>query len=265
MTTSRTRLRARLPRRALASRNEKKSDFTREQVKEPRQPSTSSCAKAAGGRGHEVQSRPRCRITARSAAASARASYTTTPKKPNSALRKVAKVRLTNGFEVISYIGGEGHTCRSTQVLVRGGRCEGSAGRALPHRAWFARPARRQGSQAVALEVRREASEEGLTLLASRAAGSTGHEVKARMAFRGAQPKRAPTGSKRREDLKCHVVAEVPKREILPDPVRFGRTLNSANVIMESGRGRRRAHHLRRARPVEKKSAGIRSKSSTSR
>ncbi len=35
--------------------------------------------------------------------------YTTTPKKPNSALRKVAKVRLTNGFEVISYIGGEGH------------------------------------------------------------------------------------------------------------------------------------------------------------
>ena len=42
--------------------------------------------------------------------------YTTTPKKPNSALRKVAKVRLTNGFEVISYIGGEGHN------LVRGGR-----------------------------------------------------------------------------------------------------------------------------------------------
>ncbi|WP_298789680.1 30S ribosomal protein S12, partial [uncultured Campylobacter sp.] len=35
--------------------------------------------------------------------------YTTTPKKPNSALRKVAKVRLTSGFEVISYIGGEGH------------------------------------------------------------------------------------------------------------------------------------------------------------
>ena len=35
--------------------------------------------------------------------------YTTTPKKPNSALRKVAKVRLTNGFEVIGYIGGEGH------------------------------------------------------------------------------------------------------------------------------------------------------------
>ena len=40
--------------------------------------------------------------------------YTTTPKKPNSALRKVAKVRLTNGFEVISYIGGEGHNLRNT-------------------------------------------------------------------------------------------------------------------------------------------------------
>ncbi len=40
--------------------------------------------------------------------------YTTTPKKPNSALRKVAKVRLTNGFEVIGYIPGEGTTFRST-------------------------------------------------------------------------------------------------------------------------------------------------------
>src|SRR6185436_8574654 len=49
--------------------------------------------------------------------------YTTTPKKPNSALRKVAKVRLTNGFEVISYIGGEGHNLQEhSNVLVRGGR-----------------------------------------------------------------------------------------------------------------------------------------------
>ena len=49
--------------------------------------------------------------------------YTTTPKKPNSALRKVAKVRLTNGFEVISYIGGEGHNLQQhSVVLVRGGR-----------------------------------------------------------------------------------------------------------------------------------------------
>ena len=49
--------------------------------------------------------------------------YTTTPKKPNSALRKVAKVRLTTGFEVISYIGGEGHNLQEHSiVLVRGGR-----------------------------------------------------------------------------------------------------------------------------------------------
>lgn len=49
--------------------------------------------------------------------------YTTTPKKPNSALRKVAKVRLTSGFEVISYIPGEGHNLQEHSiVLIRGGR-----------------------------------------------------------------------------------------------------------------------------------------------
>ncbi len=49
--------------------------------------------------------------------------YTTTPKKPNSALRKVAKVRLTNGYEVITYIGGEGHNLQEhSVVLIRGGR-----------------------------------------------------------------------------------------------------------------------------------------------
>ena len=49
--------------------------------------------------------------------------YTTTPKKPNSALRKVARVRLTNGFEVTSYIPGEGHSLQEhSVVLVRGGR-----------------------------------------------------------------------------------------------------------------------------------------------
>ena len=49
--------------------------------------------------------------------------YTTTPKKPNSALRKDAKVRLTSGYEVISYIGGEGHNLQEHSiVLVRGGR-----------------------------------------------------------------------------------------------------------------------------------------------
>lgn len=49
--------------------------------------------------------------------------YTTTPRKPNSALRKVARVRLTNGYEVTSYIGGEGHNLQEhSVVLVRGGR-----------------------------------------------------------------------------------------------------------------------------------------------
>ena len=49
--------------------------------------------------------------------------YTTTPKKPNSALRKVARVKLTNGFEVTSYIPGEGHNIQEhSVVLLRGGR-----------------------------------------------------------------------------------------------------------------------------------------------
>jgi small subunit ribosomal protein S12 len=49
--------------------------------------------------------------------------YTTTPKKPNSAMRKVARVRLTNAYEVTSYIGGEGHNLQEhSVVLIRGGR-----------------------------------------------------------------------------------------------------------------------------------------------
>ena len=49
--------------------------------------------------------------------------YTTTPKKPNSALRKVCRVRLTNGYEVTSYIGGEGHNLQEhSVVMIRGGR-----------------------------------------------------------------------------------------------------------------------------------------------
>ena len=49
--------------------------------------------------------------------------YSTTPKKPNSALRKVARVRLTNGYEVTAYIGGEGHNLQEHSiVLIRGGR-----------------------------------------------------------------------------------------------------------------------------------------------
>lgn len=49
--------------------------------------------------------------------------YTTTPKKPNSAMRKVARVRLTSGYEVTGYIGGEGHNLQEhSVVLIRGGR-----------------------------------------------------------------------------------------------------------------------------------------------
>ena len=55
--------------------------------------------------------------------------YTTTPKKPNSALRKVARVRLVNGFEVTAYIPGEGHNLQEHSiVLIRGGRVKGLPG-----------------------------------------------------------------------------------------------------------------------------------------
>ena len=59
--------------------------------------------------------------------------YTTTPKKPNSAMRKVAKVRLTNGFEVISYIPGEKHNLQEhSVVLIRGGRVKDLPGGSNP-------------------------------------------------------------------------------------------------------------------------------------
>ena len=91
--------------------------------------------------------------------------YTTTPKKPNSALRKVAKVRLTNGFEVIGYIPGEGHNLQEhSVVMIRGGRVKDLPGGALPHPPRRARHAGRQEPQAAPVEVRREASEvRGLT------------------------------------------------------------------------------------------------------
>ena len=59
--------------------------------------------------------------------------YTTTPKKPNSAMRKVARVRLTNGYEVTSYIGGEGHNLQEhSVVLIRGGRVKDLPGVRYP-------------------------------------------------------------------------------------------------------------------------------------
>ena len=89
--------------------------------------------------------------------------YTTTPKKPNSALRKVARVRLTNGFEVSSYIGGEGHNLQEhSVVLIRGGACQGFAGRALPYCTRQPGYCRSQGPQAGAIEIRRQEAEVGL-------------------------------------------------------------------------------------------------------
>src|SRR4030095_3480505 len=88
--------------------------------------------------------------------------YTTTPKKPNSALRKVAKVRLVNGYEVISYIGGGRHNPPGQQRLAgadsRRPR-KGPAGCALSHRARVAGYAGRERPQAEPLEVRRKATE----------------------------------------------------------------------------------------------------------
>jgi len=84
--------------------------------------------------------------------------YTTTPKKPNSALRKVAKVRLTNGFEVISYIGGEGHNLQEhSVVLVRGGRVKDLPG-VRYHIVRGSLDLQRERPQAVALQVRRQAA-----------------------------------------------------------------------------------------------------------
>ncbi len=86
--------------------------------------------------------------------------YTTTPKKPNSALRKVARVRLTNGYEVISYIGGEGHNLQEhSVVLIRGGRVKDLPG-VRYHTVAARSTARRRQPQAGSLQVRRQAAEE---------------------------------------------------------------------------------------------------------
>ena len=80
--------------------------------------------------------------------------YTTTPKKPNSAMRKVARVRLTNGKEVNAYIPGEGHNLQEHSiVLVRGGRVKDLPGGTLSHRTWFARYSWCQWPSAASLQV----------------------------------------------------------------------------------------------------------------
>ncbi len=86
--------------------------------------------------------------------------YTTTPKKPNSALRKVAKIRLTNGFEVIGYIPGERHNLQEhSVVLIRGGRVKDLPGVRYHVLARSSGHPGRQGPQAEPVEVRREAAE----------------------------------------------------------------------------------------------------------
>ena len=75
--------------------------------------------------------------------------YTSTPKKPNSALRKVARVRLTNGIEVTTYIPGIGHNLQEHSiVLIRGGRVKDLAGRSVPRYSWNAGCRRSRQSQA---------------------------------------------------------------------------------------------------------------------
>jgi small subunit ribosomal protein S12 len=82
---------------------------------------------------NQVMRKPRIRVASRSKSSSLQGNpqkrgvclkvFTTTPKKPNSALRKVARVKLSNGAEVVAYIGGEGHNLQEhSVVLVRGGR-----------------------------------------------------------------------------------------------------------------------------------------------
>ena len=82
---------------------------------------------------------------------------TRTPKKPNSAMRKVAKVRLTNGYEIIAYIPDEGHNLQEHSiVLVRGGRVKDLPGCALSHCARHARRRRRGETPRQPLEIWRE-------------------------------------------------------------------------------------------------------------
>ena len=84
--------------------------------------------------------------------------FTHTPRKPNSALRKVARVRLTSGMEVTAYIPGEGHNLQEHSiVLVRGGRVLRPSGRALQGRARRARRERRVRSSSSPQPLRREA------------------------------------------------------------------------------------------------------------
>ena len=134
--------------------------------------------------------------------------YTTTPKKPNSALRKVAKVRLTNGFEVISYIGGEGHNLQEhSVVLIRGGRVKDLPGVRYHMVRGALDTAGVKDRKQSALEVRREEAQ------GRRARDDRGSRVTIRQ---------------RRSHVTMPRRREVPKREILPDP-KYGTSMSRSS------------------------------------
>ena len=84
---------------------------------------------------------------------------TSTPKKPNSALRKIARVRLSNGIEVTAYIPGEGHNLQEhSVVLIRGGRVRDLARCTLPHCQRYTGYSRRCKQNAGSFQIRRKAS-----------------------------------------------------------------------------------------------------------
>jgi ribosomal protein S12 len=123
--------------------------------------------------------------------------FTQTPKKPNSALRKVARVRLTNGREVNAYIPGVGHNLQEhSVVLIRGGAREGPARSPVPHRPRDARYDGRNGSSSGSLEVRSEAPEVGIH---RRLAGAKG---------RALRPSRLVGLESRQEESSCLDVAK---------------------------------------------------------
>ena len=125
--------------------------------------------------------------------------YTTTPKKPNSAMRKVARVRLTNGFEVTSYIGGEGHNLQEhSVVLIRGGRVKDLPG--------------------VRYHIVRGTLD----------CGGVGDRRQGRSKYGAKRPKRLTIMSRR---------AQAPRRSSLPDP-KYGNAMLAKfiNMVMKSGK-----------------------------
>ena len=141
--------------------------------------------------------------------------YTTTPKKPNSALRKVARVRLTNGLEVTAYIPGEGHNLQEhSVVMIRGGRVKDLPG---------VRYLRCAGSPPASFQVRRQASEV-LSRKAFPARGLTAHPPSLRIFASqchamGARPCPPATGGAQWEHTKAARAAPASGNRIALQPL----------------------------------------------